>query len=83
MPFIRIRWITKRKNTKSKIYSNGCGIVGFILILVYVIYSGIVYTNYYDSEIYEFDGDRAFSEYNKDENTYEYFYYKKNETYSI
>lgn len=40
----------------------GCGVVGFVLTFVYVIYNGIVYTNYYDEQIYKMDGDGAFAE---------------------
>ena len=39
----------------------GCGVVGFVLTFVYVIYNGIVYTNYYDAIIYKKDGDGAFA----------------------
>ena len=40
----------------------GCGIVGFVLTFVYVIYNGIVYTNYYDDKtIYKTDSDGAFA----------------------
>ena len=41
----------------------GCGAVGFVLTFVYVIFNGIVYTNYYDNDgIYKTDGDGAFAE---------------------
>jgi len=41
----------------------GCGIVGFVLTFVYVIFNGIVYTSYYDDNtIYKTDGDGAFAE---------------------
>ena len=40
------------------------GIVGFILTFIYVVYNGIVYTNYYDDEnnrIFKLDSDRSFA----------------------
>ena len=41
----------------------GCGLVGFVLTFVYVIFNGIVYTSYYDDNtIYKTDGDGAFAE---------------------
>ena len=51
----------------------GCGVVGFVLTFVYVIYNGIVYTNYYDEQIYKMDGDGAFAELKGDK--YECFYF--------
>ena len=68
---------------KTGFIGMGCGIVGFILTFVYVIYNGVVYTNYYNKEIYKVDGDGAFAEYDEDKNAYECFYYKKNDTDSI
>jgi len=53
----------------------GCGVVGFVLSFVYVILNGIVYTNYYDEEIYKRDGDGAFAELDGDK--YKCFYFDK------
>ena len=53
-----------------------CGAVGFVLTFVYVIFNGIVYTNYYDSTIYKRDGDGAFAELKGDK--YECFYFDEN-----
>ena len=39
-----------------------CGIVGFVLTFVYVIFNGLVYTNYYDNFIYKTDGDGIVAE---------------------
>ena len=39
-----------------------CGIVGFVLTFVYVIFNGLVYTNYYDKIIYKTDGDGIVAE---------------------
>ena len=56
----------------------GCGVVGFVLTFVYVIFNGIVYTNYYDSStIYKRDGDGAFAELKGEK--YECFYFDENE----
>ena len=62
----------------------GFGIVGFILTLVYVIYNGIVYFNYYnDSTIYKIDEQGAFAEYNEKMKAYECIYYKKDDLDSL
>lgn len=50
-----------------------CGVVGFVLTLVYVIYNGLVYTNYYDTSIYKINGDGAFAELKGDK--YECLYF--------
>jgi len=51
-----------------------CGIVGFVLTFVYVIFNGMVYTNYYDSNsIYKRNGDGAFAE--LDGNRYKCLYF--------
>ena len=40
-----------------------CGVVGFVLSFVYVIFNGLVYTNYYpDNAIYKTDGDGIVAE---------------------
>jgi len=59
-----------------------CGAVGFILTFVYVIFNGLVYTNYYylidsndGTSMYKIDGDGAFAE--LDGNRYKCFYYDK------
>ena len=76
--------LQKETIPKTGYIGMGCGIVGLILTLVYVIYNGVVYTNYYSSSnIYKVDGDGAFAEYDEDKNAYECFYYKKNDTDSI
>ena len=55
----------------------GCGVVGFVLTFVYVIYNGIVYTNYYDDEtIYKRDGDGAFAK-KVEAGKYECIYFDK------
>ena len=50
----------------------GCGVVGFVLTFVYVIFNGLVYTNYYTNE-YKIDGDGAFAE--LEGNRYKCLYY--------
>ena len=59
---------------KTGLIGLGCGIVGFILTFVYVIFNGIVYTNYYDSVIYKRDSDGAFAEW-KEGKGYECTYF--------
>ena len=46
---------------KTGLIGTGCGIVGFVLTFVYVIYNGIVYTKYYDTTTYKTDSDGAFA----------------------
>ena len=50
---------------KTGIIGLGCGIVGFVLTFVYVIFNGIVYTNYYNynyvDAYYKRDSDGAFA----------------------
>ena len=55
----------------------GCGVVGFVLTFVYVIFNGLVYTNYYDLQhpIYKRDSDGAFAE--LDGNKYKCLYFDK------
>lgn len=65
--------------TSTGFIGMGCGIVGFILTLVYVIYNGIVYTHYYDTDTYKVDGKGAFAKLK--DNSYKCFYY--NEAYDI
>ena len=44
-----------------------CGVVGFVLSFVYVVYNGIVYTKYYENEdIYKRDSEGAFAVLNGD-----------------
>ena len=38
------------------------GVIGFILTLVYIIFNGIVYTNYYDCQTYKRNDDYAVAE---------------------
>ena len=56
-----------------------CGCVGFILTFVYVIFNGLVYTNYYDSIIYKRNGDGAFAE--LEGNDYKSLYFDKKGNY--
>lgn len=50
-----------------------CGIVGFVLTFVYVIFNGLVYTTVYYTGYYKRDGDYAFAE--KDGNDFKCFYF--------
>ena len=61
-----------------------CGGVGFILTFVYVIFNGLVYTNYYTGDgIYKVDSEGAFAEWKNGK--YECLFYKKSplNTYSF
>ena len=52
----------------------GCGFVGFILTFVYIIFNGLVYTNYYDdNRIIKRDGDGIFAELEGDKYKCKYF----------
>ena len=62
---------------KTGLIGTGCGILGFILTFVYIIYNGIVYTHYYGDIIYKRDGDGRFAELKGDK--YECFYFDKPE----
>ena len=76
--------LQKETIPKTGYIGMGCGIVGLILTLVYVIYNGVVYTNYYtSSNIYKVDGDGAFAEYDQKNNRYECFYYKKDDKNAV
>ena len=59
---------------KTGLIGLGCGIVGFVLSFIYVVYNGIVYTNYYDSIIYKRNSDGAFAE-RVEAGKYECFYF--------
>ena len=50
-----------------------CGIIGFVLTFVYVIFNGLVYTTVYVEGTYKRDGDYAFAE--KDGNDFKCFYF--------
>ena len=57
-----------------------CGIVGFVLTFVYVIFNGLVYTNYYDENhiVYKTDGDGIVAEASGDKYECKYFDEKGN-----
>ena len=60
--------------SKTGLIGLGCGVIGFVLSFVYVIYNGIVYTNYYDDDsIYKRDKFGAFAELNDDKYKCYYF----------
>jgi len=59
---------------KTGLIGLGCGIVGFVLSFIYVVYNGIVYTNYYDITIYKRNSDGAFAE-RVEAGKYECFYF--------
>ena len=59
--------------SKTGLIGLGCGVIGFVLSFVYVIYNGIVYTSYYDNTIYKMDRFGAFAELNDDKYKCYYF----------
>jgi len=62
--------------SKTGLIGLGCGVIGFALSFVYVIYNGIVYTNYYDNaSIYKRDKFGAFAELNDDK--YKCYYFEE------
>ena len=71
------------KSPKIGFTGIGFGIVGFNLTLVYVIYNGIVYFNYYNDYLYKTDEQGAFAEYNEKLKAYECLYYKKDDIDAI
>ena len=71
-------WYGLKDEIKPKTGKIGmvCGIIGFILTFVYVVFNGIVYTNDYPSEnIYKTDGEGAYAEIKGD--GYQCFYFNK------
>ena len=59
---------------KTGIIGLGCGIVGFVLTFVYVIFNGLVFTTV-DSPLYKRDKNYAFAE--KDGNSFKCLYFDK------
>ena len=76
-----IHGLQKEVIPKTGMIGMGCGVVGFILTFVYVIYNGVVSTNYHPpssssyNTCYKTDGDGAFAE--LDGNYYKCFYFNK------
>lgn len=68
---------------KTGMIGMACGVVGFVVTFVYVVYNGIVYTHYYpDYTMYKTDGEGAFAELKGD--GYKCFYFSKsNDTKSF
>ena len=68
--------------SKTGLIGLGCGFVGFVLTFIYVVYNGLVYTNYYDDNtIYKRNSDGAFAEWKGDH--YECFYYDDENFHAI
>ena len=55
----------------------GCGVVGFVLTFVYVIFNGLIYTNY-DTRTLKRDGDGVYAERDGNTNDFKCLYYEKN-----
>ena len=77
--------LQKETIPRAGIMGLGLGVIGFVLTLVYVIYNGIVYTNYYDKHIYKRDDDYAVAELVEAEtNKYKCLYFnKENDTEAL
>jgi len=61
---------------KTGIIGMACGVVGFVVTFIYVVFNGIVYTNYYpDNTMYKTDGEGAVAELKG--NGYKCFYFSK------
>ena len=61
---------------KTGIIGMACGVVGFVVTFIYVVFNGIVYTNYYpDNTMYKTDGEGAVAELRG--NGYKCFYFSK------
>ena len=63
---------------KTGMIGMACGVVGFVVTFIYVVYNGIVYTNYYPdlyTPIYKTDGEGAVAELKG--NGYKCFYFSK------
>ena len=68
-----------------------CGIIGFILTLIYIIYSGYIFTHdggisynpdsspYYNGNDYKLDKDRKYAEWDDSKNQYKCLYYDKDD----
>jgi len=67
--------------SKTGLIGLGCGFVGFVLTFIYVIFNGIVYTNYYDEIIYKRDSDGIFAEWKG--NHYECYYFDDENPHAV
>ena len=71
-----------------------CGIIGFILTLIYIIYSGYIFTHdgkgdyeydspSYSGRVYKLDKDRKFAEWDDSKSQYKCLYYDKDDDTAI
>ena len=69
-----------------------CGIIGFILTLIYIIYSGYIFTHdgygsysvsSYNGNVYKLDKDRKYAEWDDSKNQYNCLYYDKDDDTAI
>lgn len=65
-----------------------CGIIGFILTLIYIIYSGYIFTHdgygsysgtSYNGSVFKLDKDRKYAEWDNSKNQYNCLYYDKDD----
>lgn len=68
--------LEKETSKKSGILGLALGIIGAILTFIYVIFNGIVYTNYYDKTVYKINENGAFAESSYDDK-YKCIYFNK------
>lgn len=68
--------LEKETLKKSGILGLALGIIGAILTFIYVIFNGIVYTNYYEKTIYKINENGAFAESSYDDK-YKCIYFNK------
>lgn len=68
--------LEKETSKKSGMLGLALGIIGAILTFIYVIFNGIVYTNYYDKTIYKINENGAFAESSYDDK-YKCLYFNK------
>ena len=54
-----------------------CGVIGFIFTLIYIIYSGYIFTNDEPGKIPKLEKNREIAKWNGDENKYECIFYEK------
>ena len=72
--------LQKEMTKKTGIIGMALGVIGFVLTLVYIIYNGVVYTNYSDTNIYKRNEEGAVAELISDFKYECIFFNKENDT---
>lgn len=78
-----LQYLDIKKIEISGIIGLGCGVVGFVLTLVYVIESGLVFNDYVNQGDYRIDSNGAIIKWNKDKGKYTCIYYDKDDATSL